>query len=175
MKHGIGILKFANQDVYQGDFVRDDLHGKGTYRYHNGDVFEGSFKKGKREGPGTFLGIDGRLQIGTWVNDKFEVWGGKRSGLVVLVAGGVDVLDIAFLEGVVGVEVVNVAGWARVEVAGLGLPPLLVEGQGNAGLPVSLFILLFLDLLHEVWMFLRVHDLERFAIVAPRCMHNLPN
>jgi hypothetical protein len=30
--------------------------------------------------------------------------------LVVLVAGGVDVLDIAFLEGVVGVEVVNVAG-----------------------------------------------------------------
>lgn len=23
MKHGIGILKFANQDVYEGSFVKD--------------------------------------------------------------------------------------------------------------------------------------------------------
>jgi len=39
MKHGIGILKFANKDVYEGEFARDDFHGKGTYKYHNGDVF----------------------------------------------------------------------------------------------------------------------------------------
>ena len=39
MKHGIGILKFANQDVYEGEFAKDDLHGKGVYKYHNGDLF----------------------------------------------------------------------------------------------------------------------------------------
>ena len=71
MKHGIGILQFANKDVYEGEFARDDLHGKGTYRYDNGDIFEGIFKGGKREGAGQFTGTDGRLQIGQWVNDKF--------------------------------------------------------------------------------------------------------
>lgn len=50
MKHGIGILNFANKDSYQGAFCRDDLHGKGIYRYQNGDIFEGIFKNGKRHG-----------------------------------------------------------------------------------------------------------------------------
>ncbi len=73
MKHGIGILKFANRDVYEGGFVKDDFHGQATYRYHNGDIFEGNFCKGKKQGQGTFNGIDGRLQIGEWVDDQFSV------------------------------------------------------------------------------------------------------
>mgnify|MGYP003431664742 CR=1 FL=1 len=71
MKHGIGILKFANKDVYEGSFSNDDLHGKGLYKYHNGDVFDGLFRKGKRHGMGLFEGADGRYQKGEWVNDKF--------------------------------------------------------------------------------------------------------
>lgn len=71
MKHGIGILKFANMDVYEGEFAKDDFHGKGKYKYRNSDVFEGEFKRGKREGEGCFVGADGRLQKGQWINDKF--------------------------------------------------------------------------------------------------------
>jgi hypothetical protein len=39
MKHGIGILKFANGDVYEGGFAKDEFHGNGIYRYNNKSVF----------------------------------------------------------------------------------------------------------------------------------------
>lgn len=64
MKHGIGILKFANQDVYEGSFCKDEFYGNGIYRYHNGDVFEGKWKFGKKQGKGKFVGSDGLIQIG---------------------------------------------------------------------------------------------------------------
>lgn len=64
MKHGIGILKFGNQDVYEGGFCKDDFHGNGVYKYHNGGVFEGKWKWGKKNGRGEFHGADGHVQIG---------------------------------------------------------------------------------------------------------------
>jgi len=36
--------------VYEGDFIQDVMEGFGVYKYANGDVFRGEFKAGKFEG-----------------------------------------------------------------------------------------------------------------------------
>ena len=41
--NGKGTLKYANGDVYEGDFDEGVEHGKGTLKYANGDVYEGDW------------------------------------------------------------------------------------------------------------------------------------
>lgn len=47
MRHGNGVLTFANGDKYEGNFENNEIHGKGKYTWTTGDVFEGNFKDGK--------------------------------------------------------------------------------------------------------------------------------
>lgn len=41
-------MRFANGDVYEGDFSNDQRTGEAKMTYANGDVYEGNFNNGKR-------------------------------------------------------------------------------------------------------------------------------
>ncbi len=49
------------------------MNGKGRYLYKNGDRFEGTWREGKKNGRGEFYGVDGRMIIGEWIDDKYSV------------------------------------------------------------------------------------------------------
>lgn len=42
--NGLGVLKFPNGDVYEGQFKNSKRNGYGVYKYTKGDVYEGQFK-----------------------------------------------------------------------------------------------------------------------------------
>ena len=42
--------KFANGDVYEGEYLNDLRHGKGKLTHANGIVFDGSWVSGVRAG-----------------------------------------------------------------------------------------------------------------------------
>lgn len=76
MKHGIGILKFPNNDVYECSFCKDGFHGNGTYRYHdgeclkaNGDLVRKMEKGSIKEQMGYF-----KLESGSMINFKFDTF-----------------------------------------------------------------------------------------------------
>ena len=43
MKHGNGILKFINGDVYEGEFIEGEMQGRGIYKWSNRYIYEGKF------------------------------------------------------------------------------------------------------------------------------------
>lgn len=36
---------FATGDIYEGEFVNDQISGKGKYTWAKGDIYEGEFKE----------------------------------------------------------------------------------------------------------------------------------
>ena len=47
-RNGKGKMTYAaTGDVYEGDFLNDEITGLGVYTYANGDVYEGSLMNGK--------------------------------------------------------------------------------------------------------------------------------
>lgn len=65
LKHGTGIIVYANGDKYSGNFVDDVISGASTeqyecvYTYANGDVYSGDFLDGKKHGQGKLTFADG--------------------------------------------------------------------------------------------------------------------
>lgn len=43
IKHGYGIYKYSNGDVYEGEWVEDEQQGNGILRFADGSVYEGNF------------------------------------------------------------------------------------------------------------------------------------
>ena len=68
--NGRGTLRFANGNVYEGDFKNNVREGKGTLRFANGEVYEGDFKNGRREGKGTYRFANGEVYEGDWKNGR---------------------------------------------------------------------------------------------------------
>lgn len=66
--HGKG--KAVGTDSYEGTFFKGLPHGKGTYRWANGDVYTGEWKRGNREGTGVFNSKTDVMD-GLWENDKY--------------------------------------------------------------------------------------------------------
>jgi hypothetical protein len=52
LKHGEGIEKFANGDIYKGRYVNGKPSSYGEYYWANGCVFKGNFVNGLRDGKG---------------------------------------------------------------------------------------------------------------------------
>ena len=53
VKEGEGIMKYANGDVYTGQWLDNLPHGQGKREYsETGNVYEGGWMKGKRHGKG---------------------------------------------------------------------------------------------------------------------------
>jgi hypothetical protein len=60
MRFYIGVFKFKNGDIYDGDFVEDMSHGLGIYTSIYGDVYTGEYRRDKRHGKGkvkTAMGV----------------------------------------------------------------------------------------------------------------------
>lgn len=64
MKHGVGVMKYADGKVYDGTFQCDRM-GKGTMKYVDGSSYWGYWcKDGKRHGRGKFISADGTVYDG---------------------------------------------------------------------------------------------------------------
>lgn len=57
------------------DYRSSVLHGKGRFKYANGNLYEGQFVEGKRSGKGKYVFADGTLYEGDFANNMFEGWG----------------------------------------------------------------------------------------------------
>jgi hypothetical protein len=51
-KHGVGIYRFNNGDIYEGSFFEDQFGGQGRMQYHDGRTYTGTWKNGLFGGPG---------------------------------------------------------------------------------------------------------------------------
>jgi hypothetical protein len=65
LKHGEGIEKFANGDIYKGLYSNGKPCGFGEYYWANGSYFKGLFKNGLRDGQGLW-------KRGPGNSDKYE-------------------------------------------------------------------------------------------------------
>ncbi len=95
-KSGLGVYYFSNGTNYAGQFENGQYHGMGIFTYKSGNRFEGESrggigvfgsktytngdhyigefggeKKYHRNGRGKIIYADGRVDEGTWLNDKF--------------------------------------------------------------------------------------------------------
>ena len=75
---GWGTIRFADGDVYEGEWKADEKEGRGTYRYVSGNVYEGEFKTGEKEGRGTCRYADGDVYDGEYKAGKKEGRGTYR-------------------------------------------------------------------------------------------------
>ena len=49
------MMKFINNELYQGEWKGGEKHGRGIYRFENGDVYDGTWENGKRSGIGEVI------------------------------------------------------------------------------------------------------------------------
>jgi hypothetical protein len=78
-KEGRGIYRYASSDVYEGEFKAGKKEGRGIFRSASDNVYEGEFKAGKKEGRGIFRSADGAVYEGEFKADKKEGRGIFRS------------------------------------------------------------------------------------------------
>jgi hypothetical protein len=81
---------YGNGDTYQGEMRLDGPNqikeGKGKYRYANGDIYEGQWADNKKYGLGKFTYAAGSVEEGRWVDNEqklfftFETRTGDFSG-----------------------------------------------------------------------------------------------
>jgi hypothetical protein len=65
-KHGQGVMKFKNGDLFEGEWTNDDMHGIGKYTWNTGDYYIGSFVHDRQEGKGALFLINGMILSGIW-------------------------------------------------------------------------------------------------------------
>jgi len=68
-KHGFGMQKFANGDIYEGDYKDGKFHDRGKYTYANGDYFMGIYNQGVKVN-GSFYFKSGEVSIRKYENGK---------------------------------------------------------------------------------------------------------
>merc|ERR1712136_239654 len=64
-KHGFGIMRFSNGDVYQGDWTNGQFQNRGKYTYSSGDEFLGMWQDGVKQS-GSFYFTGGRISRRVW-------------------------------------------------------------------------------------------------------------
>jgi len=55
---------------YEGDIAGGKKHGKGVMKFRNGDIYTGSWDNNMMNGDGTMVYSNGEKYHGTWVNDQ---------------------------------------------------------------------------------------------------------
>lgn len=69
-RHGFGVMKYSNGDVYQGDFRKGDIQGQGTKIFASGRSYKGAWVEGRREGFGTMTYPDGETYVGEYLRNR---------------------------------------------------------------------------------------------------------
>eukprot|EP01031_Cornospumella_fuschlensis_P028910 gene28910-34887_t len=77
-RHGYGVMKYTNGDVYEGMWETDKKHGLGKQIHRNGDIYEGEFVHGRKHGKGKYTYASGDSYEGGIVNGMREGWGVYR-------------------------------------------------------------------------------------------------
>jgi hypothetical protein len=68
---GVGRYTYASGDAYEGGFSLDRPQGQGVATYSNGNHYEGGFKEGLPSGAGTMLyAAEGVAWTGDWKQGK---------------------------------------------------------------------------------------------------------
>lgn len=67
--HGHGVFKYANGNVYDGEWINGKQCGHGVFNFTNGQVYDGEFKNGVRFGYGVYTWKSGDKYEGEWVDD----------------------------------------------------------------------------------------------------------
>lgn len=65
-------MKYANGDVYEGEWQNGAMHGKGELTFHNGREYVGEFKNDKYDGFGKLIWQDGSYYLGWFKNGNFN-------------------------------------------------------------------------------------------------------
>lgn len=78
-KHGYGVMKFDNQDVYYGEWHEGQMSGNGTFKYSNGDIYTGVFLANKKHGHGLMKYKAGGHYDGEWQYDLKHGYGVEKS------------------------------------------------------------------------------------------------
>ena len=53
----------ARDQLYEGEYQRDQKHGKGRYAYANGNIYEGEFQRGQQHGKAKYTLADGTVDL----------------------------------------------------------------------------------------------------------------
>jgi hypothetical protein len=83
--HGKGVLKFKNDEKYEGQFLNGQFYGFGTYTYgpesiSPGEKYEGFFKNGKRSGKGILIHGSDQVLDGYFMNNQANGYGEAKFG-----------------------------------------------------------------------------------------------
>ena len=63
-------MKYADGDIYVGEYVDGEMRGKGTYTFADGNKYVGEFVNGTFHGRGTYYFTNGDYIEGTWENGE---------------------------------------------------------------------------------------------------------
>lgn len=72
--HGIGIYRYTDGIVYEGEYYKDTKMGYGYYKWTDNRVYEGWWFKGKQHGLGVFTDPKKGTRNGLWEHGKRKVW-----------------------------------------------------------------------------------------------------
>jgi len=83
--HGWGVETWSNGLVYEGYFRQGLKQPRGVLRFADGDVYEGDFKENKISGKGRLFNLSKKIMYeGDWLDNKmhgegFYIWKDGRS------------------------------------------------------------------------------------------------
>lgn len=75
-RQGYGKMRFANYDLYDGEWKDGEMEGKGIYKFYDPkkdkytQVYEGDFQHGVREGKGKMTYANHDVYVGIWQNNQ---------------------------------------------------------------------------------------------------------
>ena len=72
MRHGVGHMKYANGDSYNGDWYEGFKTGIGTFSAVGGDKYEGKWFEDRRHGQGKYLFPNKDMVVGLFEFDRFR-------------------------------------------------------------------------------------------------------
>lgn len=88
---GIGKYQWENKDIFEGDFINGKMHGRGKYKWPDGGEYDGEYINNIKEGKGVFKWANGKIYEGPFL-------GGKPHGVGILKNNGKS-YEVEFFEG----------------------------------------------------------------------------
>jgi len=70
LKHGRGVMRYADGGIYDGQWKDDERHGRGVYTRVDGGRYDGQWKDGMQHGRGVRTWADGGRYDGQWEDGK---------------------------------------------------------------------------------------------------------